>query len=53
METQSKDLKGLLKLGDEYQLKVGEVCVEMAYAENGKKIEECMLNILRQKVKRI
>lgn len=37
---------------DLYKLKVGNMTVEFKYCENDKKINECMLNILRQKVKR-
>ena len=33
------------------QLKVGDMLVEMEYSKNNKKIEEYMLNILRQKSK--
>lgn len=51
MEIQSKNLKGLIKTEDIYQLKVGKMCVEMAYSENNKSFNECMLNILKQKVK--
>lgn len=36
---------------DQYQMKVGNMLVEMEYSENNKKIEEYMLNILRQKSK--
>ena len=36
---------------DQYQMKVGNMLVEMEYSKNNKKIEECMLNILRQKSK--
>ena len=51
MEIQGKSLKGVLKKENIYQLKVGEMCVEMAYSQNRKSFEECMLNILKQKVK--
>ncbi len=36
---------------DQYQMKVGNMLVEMEYSKNNKKIEEYMLNILRQKSK--
>lgn len=34
-----------------YQLQVGNMTVEFKYLENDKKINECMINILRQKRK--
>ena len=34
-----------------YKLKIGDMCVEMLYAENNKSLNDCMLNILKQKVK--
>lgn len=33
-----------------YQLQIGNITVEFKYSENEKKINECMLNILRQKI---
>lgn len=36
---------------DHYQMKVADMLVEMEYSENNKRIEEYMLNILRQKSK--
>ena len=36
---------------NQYQKKVGDMLVEMEYSKNNKKIEEYMLNILRQKSK--
>lgn len=36
---------------DQYQMKVGDMLVEIKYSTNNKKIEEYMLNILRQKSK--
>lgn len=36
---------------NQYQIKVGDMLVEMEYSKNNKKIEEYMLNILRQKSK--
>ena len=36
---------------DQYQMKVGNMLVEMEYSKNNKKIEEYMLDILRQKSK--
>lgn len=34
-----------------YQLQVGNMTVEFKYSENDKKINECMINILKQKKK--
>ncbi len=34
-----------------YQLQVGNMTVEFKYSENDKKINECMINILKQKSK--
>ncbi|MFR2788486.1 MAG: hypothetical protein ACLTBX_06875 [Clostridia bacterium] len=36
---------------NQYQIKAGDMLVEMEYSPNNKKIEEYMLNILRQKIK--
>lgn len=35
---------------DLYQLKVENITVEFKYSENDKKIDGCMLNILRDKI---
>lgn len=32
-----------------YELKIGDINVEMSYSKNQKRIDECMLNILKQK----
>lgn len=34
-----------------YQLQVENITIEFKYSENGKEINECMLNILKQKNK--
>lgn len=36
---------------DLYQFQVGNMNVEFKYSENDKKIDECMINVLRQKSK--
>ena len=36
---------------DLYQLQVGDMIVEFKYSENDKKINECMINVLRHKSK--
>ena len=33
-----------------YQLQIGNMTVEFEYSENDKKINECMLNILKRKI---
>ena len=52
MKKQIKKIENLSKIGDLYQLKIGNMCVEMAYSENNKSFNECMLNILKQKIKK-
>ena len=42
--------KCLVNNKDLYQLQVGNMTVEFKYSENDKKINECMINVLRQKI---
>jgi len=51
LETKSNILKKSSKTKETYKLKIGDMCVEMLYAENNKSLNDCMLNILKQKVK--
>lgn len=51
MKIQNNILKGLSKKEDIYQFKVGEMFVEMTYSEDNKSFNECMLNILKTKMK--
>lgn len=51
LENQSRIIDKLSKVNNIYELRVGDMCVEMAYNENKKSFNECMLNILKQKVK--
>ena len=37
------------KSNDKYELKVGDMTVEIVYSKNNKSFNECMLNILKQK----
>jgi len=47
-----KEVIGYLKETENlYRLKVGNISVEVIYSENNKKIDECILNILKQKSK--
>lgn len=39
-----------LKTENLYMLKVGDIVVNIEYSENYKKFNECILNILKQKV---
>ena len=43
--------ENLIKNKDLYQLQVENITVEFKYSENDKKINECMINILKQKSK--
>ena len=43
----------LKKNKNPYQLKVGEMIVEMMYSENNKRFNECIQNILNEKSKKI
>ncbi len=52
MDKKSKLLTHLSNNGNVYELKVGNVNIEMDYSKNGKGIDECMLNILKQKYKK-
>lgn len=36
---------------DLYKLQVGNIIVELKYSENDRKINECMINVLKQKSK--
>lgn len=51
MKNQNRIIENLLKINDIYELKVGDMCVELSYNENKKSFNECMLNILNQKIK--
>lgn len=42
--------KGLVNNKDLYQLQVENMNVEFKYSENDKKINECIINVLRQKI---
>ena len=43
--------ENLVNNKDLYQFQVGNINVEFKYSENDKKINECMINILKQKSK--
>lgn len=52
MNRKSELLEHLSNNGKVYELKVGNINVEMSYSKSNKKIDECMLNILKQKIKK-
>lgn len=52
MDRKNETVEHLSNKGKVYEIKVGDINVEMCYAENNKKINECMLNILKQKIKK-
>lgn len=49
MNRQTEIVKHLSNKGEIYELKVGSLKLEMTYSKNQKKIDECILNILKQK----
>jgi len=51
LNRKSKIIEHLSNKGKVYELKVGNLNVEMSYSKSDKKIDECMLNILKQKYK--
>ena len=53
MNRKSKIIEHLSNKGKVYELKVGNINVEMSYSESDKKIDECMLNILKQKKREV
>lgn len=51
MNSKYKIIEHLSNKGKVYELKVGNVNVQMDYSESNKKIDECMLSILKQRNK--
>lgn len=48
-----KGSTGLEKVKENiYQYKVEDIVIEYIYQSNGKKLEECLLNILKHKMKK-
>lgn len=45
-----KIIEYLKKTENPYMLKVGDIVVNIEYSENYKKFNECIVNILKQKV---
>lgn len=52
MDKKTKIFEHLSNKGKVYEIKVGNLNVEMIYDKCNKKIDECMLNILKQKCKK-
>lgn len=50
MKEQNKLIQYLLNSEKPYQIKVEGTIVEMEYSNNSKTFNECMLNILKQKI---
>lgn len=49
MDRKTKTMEHLSKEEKVCELKVGNLKVEMSYSKSNKKIDECILNILKQK----
>ena len=52
MEKQNKAIENLTKIDNLYRLKIEDMCVDMTYSQNNKSFNECMLNILKRKIKK-
>lgn len=52
LKEQNKIIQYLLNTKNPYQIKVGEMTVEMEYSDTNKTFDECMVNILKQKYKK-
>ena len=52
LKNQNRKIENLTKVEDLYRLKVGNMCVDMAYSKNNKSFNDCILNILNQKIKK-
>ena len=52
MDKKTKIVEHLSNKGKVYEIEVGNLNVEMIYDKCNKKIDECMLNILKQKYKK-
>jgi len=50
LKMSEKMIEYLKKTENPYQIKVGNSIVNMEYSKNSKKFNECMLNILKQKI---
>ena len=50
MENKNNELEILPNKENIHRIKIGDMCVNMAYSSNNKSFAECMLNILKQKM---
>lgn len=50
MDEKSKVIGQLTYENEVYDIKVGDITVELKYSNNCRKFDECMLNILKQKI---
>ena len=51
MQNQEKTREYLENTKMPHTLKIGDIIVEIKYSENDKTFNECMLNILKRKIK--
>ncbi len=51
MDRKTKIVEHISNKGKVYEMKVRNLKVELVYSKSNKKIDECMLNILKQKYK--
>lgn len=49
----SETAKCVLGTSNPYEFKIGDIVVEIKYSKNNKTCKECMLNILKHKIKHI
>lgn len=50
MKQQNEIIQYLLNTKNPYQIKIGEIAVEMEYSNNDKTFNQCMINILKGKI---
>ena len=51
MENQDKLMEYLRENDDPYSIKVENVNVQFVYSENNKRFNECMINILKERLR--
>lgn len=49
VKIQDNSIEQLHKIEDTFQVKIGEMLVEIAYSKTNKSLNECLLNILKHK----
>lgn len=50
MKEENKVIQYMLNTENPYKIKVEDTIVEMEYSDNNKTFNECMLNILKEKI---